>query len=913
MRPHVSPFLNEPTVLRDAAASLGEPFWGPGAFLQDLELRLGLPTPRTTETERRQRYCMRLTTALSATRAEGRAPPFFARSFARDPLGTATTLLGWRDSLVEAGWDGSRIPACGPRVDALVDIELLDAEPLPLGFADRLARVELELGASSTPPYPSIVLLESDSAWSESWRRVLRSLELLGTRLDPRTRTPPARSHGDLADAKQWVLGQGERSRSCNWRGDGSVLLLSARTSWELGDAVVGLLRARAPRTSAVIRLGDASPLDAAFRRQGLPTQGHGSPSPLRGALQVVSLAMSLLFVPRDPYRALELLTLPSGPVPPYIADRLARAIGASPGVGGVAWSKAKAALATPVRPGDPDSVEAAARNLHVIEGWFEGPGFGRDTGAPKEAIDAALDRVAKWARGRLAGETDPFAIAVLAAVTELRTLVEAHPESSLLPHTLDRYVRRAVGPGVFHEIAHEEAGRIAHVGSPHAVHRGHDIVVVWHAGYDAQVALGRLPWRASEREALEAQGLRLPDRDALMEADARAWRRVLASTQQTFVVATPDVHLSDAQPNLPFWDEIVARCGATPRDVHLVRWTPDRLLALAPEKLASPIATALEPLALPFARQIWRIRPKALEAPIAALPRHSPSSLEPLFACPLRWVMESLLRIKPGGLSRVPDEEILYGTIGHRLVEVLHDRGLLGAPDRVATEAPALLADLLDREGGPLLLPGRVAEREQVRSRMLGSVKRLAEFLRANQLIPKAVEQVTEATWEGRKYYGRMDLVVERTDKSEIVVDLKWGSTRYRDALRKGFALQLAFYAETRRRETNASRPIVAAYYSLKNGAALALRADAMKRATSVNGPSLEVTWKRAEHAMKAGFARLEAGEIFVSACPENSDKDFLAYHALPPHPEDYNPPADAGCTYCSNASICGRKWTAL
>ena len=107
---------------------------------------------------------------------------FYAPSFAADPLGTADTLLAWRDALVEAGWDGAAIPDGGERIAAMTRLERAD-EPVPPGDADRLAATRAALSKRPCSVYEEICLAEDRELWPGGWQRVFKALERGGARL----------------------------------------------------------------------------------------------------------------------------------------------------------------------------------------------------------------------------------------------------------------------------------------------------------------------------------------------------------------------------------------------------------------------------------------------------------------------------------------------------------------------------------------------------------------------------------------------------------------------------------------------------------------------------------------------------------------------------------------------------------
>lgn len=131
--------LGGPTVAMAAnastRASLGRPAWGQAGLLRDLELRIGSSPITESASARIPRWTARIK-SLAASNA------FYNRSFSVDELGTAVTLLEWRDALVEAGWDGAPIAGGGERLNALAALEGHEREGAEPGHADRLVRVE---------------------------------------------------------------------------------------------------------------------------------------------------------------------------------------------------------------------------------------------------------------------------------------------------------------------------------------------------------------------------------------------------------------------------------------------------------------------------------------------------------------------------------------------------------------------------------------------------------------------------------------------------------------------------------------------------------------------------------------------------------------------------------------------------
>ncbi len=897
------------TILPEAITArgrIGAPVWNLRALLHDLEIRLGLPHGEMHPTIRIQRWSSRLSRLL------GRSP-FYARSYVVDPVGTARTLLGWRDALVDAGWDGETI-AGGERLETIAALEATEDAPIPPGDADRLVVVERALAAQRSHLYDSLTLFDDTACLPGRWRRVLTLLAERGTILH-KGAVERGNAPGNTDLGRVQAALRGEAVEASALRGDGTFLVVRADSTWALAEVVAAMLRSHSQHSCVVIRADDVAPLDVAFATQGLVRQGVESSTRWRPALQILPLAMELAFEPRDPHRVLELLTLPVGPFAGFVGRELASAVSSSPGIAGPAWRSAKKTIETRVTAharadalakgataadADVAGAAAAAGRLETIATWFEGQGFDAINGAtPKDLADVAK-RVSAWLRSRLARSDVDASLGT--AYAQAQALVEAF---ALDPRrTLDlvavRQIVETVGVGEHaFTVTEEQAGRIDHVHGSSGIHGARDVVVYWHAtdpgGFDAL----RTPWRQTELRVLRAKGIEFADSNALLAARSRAARDALLSARARVILALPSGVDAEAHPIL---DEIIARLRAKDSDAACFAVTVDDLLAgrVTAQGLA---VQPLVPLQLPQARATWK--PTSDIAPPMDL---SPTGLETLLGCPFRWVLQRRAGVREGFLTAIASGPKLNGTLGHRLVEILHEHDAFAKDaDTLATAAGEIFDGLLPKEGATLLRPGMAFERAQLRVQLVGAVSRFATVLRAAKLQIQSAEGEMTAQWGARRLHGRTDLLLRTADAGTAVVDMKWGESTYRGLLEHGQAVQLAAYGYAN--QVAGGFPPVA-YFALSTGQLLTTHATAFPGARVIRGRGTHETWEATERTLVAVEKLVARREIAVTGVPtsvsllertgvpEGERDRYLVYEESEP------------CRYCNFEALCGRKW---
>lgn len=929
-------------------AWLGEPMWSPAQLLRDLELRLGLPQTEASAAVRVPSWSKRLESLVLVAAARARAsatgsnPPFYARSFAVDPLGTAKTLLAWRDGLVEAGWNGGAIPAGGDRLEALVALEGMSEPALPAGRVDRMVRVEKALRASSKHRvYAEIRLVEERALWAARWQAIFALLEERGAvisqvKLDlPGVAAPAASDLGTLQRMLRGELASRRTKEGAAVKGDGTVLLLRGDTAGDLAELTAALLVEHREQAT-VVRCADAASLEAALTRHGLPQQGHAGASTWRPTMQLLPLALELAYEPRDPYRVLELLTLPIGPFQGVLGAQLARAVSKQPGVGGTEWRRQKERAAERLRSshvrrrtaeGIADSVaereadDLVTERMQRVAAWVEAPGADA-SGAPREALLAVARRVAAFLQRRLGATEDGETYG--AAFAQAQAMVDVLARSRAAEHDvvsreemrglLDGVVRGAVSQ----DLTLERAGRIDHVDHPSALLSATHTVVFWAfvGGTERRPALS--PWQRAERAALEAAGVVFPDPGKLLAVESDAWRRGILAARERVIFVVPSTMKGTAMAAHPVWDEIAARLGLEDeRLAACLTRSPHALLAGREEASGSaplvPLAP-LAPLALPEARTAWALPASRIAA--EDVPQTtSATALDTLASCPLRFVLQQHARVRPGALAKVAGGPLLNGSLGHRLVEELHreDAFALEDDDAFAARAGALLGELLKTEGATLLLDGAGFERSQLVPQLVRAMRELRRYLLRTGWRIAAVEEPIETSSTIGTLRGRLDVRLVNDEGKQAVLDLKWGEGSYRDLLEAGRAVQLAAYVRAIHAKGSAQSLPPAAYFSLQSGKLLT--ADVRMRAQrTLEGATLDETWARVEKTARAVQASLREGKVYVAATKRALP--LLDALAIPESEQSTHyalgKPEEA-CKYCDYDTICGKAWEAV
>ena len=902
--------LTELDDLQVGVGNIGHAVWNPSQLLRDLELRLGLGAEIGTEAVRVARWAAR----IDKLAGRGR---FYSKSFETDALGTARALLRLRDALVEAGWDGQAVPNGGSRLEAIAELEGVHIPTLPFGYADRLALVARSLADCRVQFYAQVVLAEPAELWPTRWRTVFQELERLGTGLNRRELSlPGAGEDSDLARV-QASLQAGPATEPVSLRGDGSFVLLTGETSWEAARATAAILAELPTEHTVVIRDGDVSALDNALATNGARCQGWHSISPWRAALQVLPLALELAFEPKDPQRVLELLTLPNGPFRGAAGRQLAEALTQSPGIGSPAWEEAKAKLVVSRRaapqtesrnPLPKGASEYGASLLDRIAQWLEQHGDDAVAGAPKPALLAVIARVRLWLISRLPGASDD--VTLLTAIRQagaLGTALESDPRSTFSLVEVRRVAESVLETGTVIQLIEERAGRLAHVDSAGNLGAARENVIWW-SFVDAGASSGTLPWRSRELAALSSVGIRFPDPRARLAEQAVGWRRaILAATKRVFLIA-PRRSAGETLAIHPLWDEIVARtradaptCARITLKAHELRNPSSQCMLIG-----RPPLHAVEAAALPGGHQQW-IVPAGDVTPIV---HFSAASLNALLGCPLQWGLQYRAGINAGGHA-LPALFMLNGTLGHRLVELLHGQAAFDLPkDELEASAGSQLDQLFEREGAVLLRAGMAFERHQLRSQLVDSMLELSRALRESGLRILAVEKPVEVPWRGGKLVGRIDLLVATATGTEAIVDVKWGLASYRDLLRSGHALQLAAYAFAHAAERGESAIPEATYFSLKQRKLFGLTSEVLPNAEVIDGPSLAETWRRVERSVDKAEHLAVSGRFAVTGIRKSLPLLTTLGVLDDAHANHFALKRDVSCNYCGFDAICGKRW---
>jgi len=862
--------------LRAGAGEIGNITGGPAKLLNWLESQLGLQQPVVSSTSRAIAY-------RSCLKQCDRPDQFFHDSFSVDPLGVAKALLGWRDSWYLAGWNGQSIGELGSRLEAISEIEVVAIDRVPLCEGQR---VQLVLRALDNCTLSlNVVSCDSLESYPAVWRLLLAKLGIIQTNIE----YPLAPVETDLGRVQR-KLDEGPSAEKLELNGDGTFLVVEAPSraiSSEWMATNFPALEADNETITALLVEGDAAELDISMAIRGLPKLSVSNHSSSRPVMQVLPLALEMLWAPIDPSHLLEFLVHPVGPLPSKIRRPLAEAVASQPGIGGPAWENAIAQILDRVE----DEVELPAKAekkkrdiAESISYWLECEKYSPLPGAPIGVVTERVAAVKDWINQRVAqfhandelpadlpiyyratGQADEL----IAALHELEGQGEKDIDSDLLRRLVHSVRGEGVArPDIRAEVAPDLASMFT-LADPAVFVSAIDSVIWW--GADDARSIPRYPWSRAELHQLKLGGVELSNLNEVSERRAESWLRPIRSATKKLLFV---VH-KDAESQHPVFDHLrsVVKDLPTAELLPHVQGQSNTLLDsyCRYERLVA--------VSLTRKSRVWTL---GSEVKIPKRSMESFSSLESFIYGPYMWVLRYPAKIRAGKILNVSDDNMLKGNLAHQAFEDY----FTAFPDIASADSVTAktwmseyLRGLLPKQGAVLLRPGRAPERERFLSDVVQAIGTLLEHLKQADVVSVEMETELSGGYVGGEITGRLDLLAHKNDGREAIIDIKWGGARYRQAaLEQSKYLQLAIYSALHR-QSGGGIPAVG-YFIIAQGELLVLNDNYFPSARIVepeNGEALGEFWLRFENSWKQRRAQLDKGIIEVNVTGTEPVADLL------------------------------------
>lgn len=827
-------------------SSHGRARMGPRTLVQLLQTRLGLTRPAVEPAVRIAQYMTLVQQHLTAVRDEGSFWP--ARSFRVDPWNTTRQLLRWRDAAVEAGWVApGREHPLPPRLAALRDLEAAVVVGMP-GTADAAGHSSTLSPSAADDLVEVCALLDELEHTGDSWPLGIETLvaqenpeRLPG--LWPRLIAALARHGVDVT-----VDGPGPAVTAGGPAPVPVLDVVECQDEWTAADVAARFLAAPAGDDGLTLLAGgDTTVLDLALRRRGLPAAGVVASSTDRGTHQVLGLFLDVVTAPVDVHQLAALLDLrvrPAGPdraepvgvVPAATRRALIRALTRQPGVGGPAWTQALDELVDRVDTADDDRRRAGAQRALAaargIDALVTDP-LPADGALPADIADR-VEWLAERLRSTSAG--DGTLSAAHASVRTLQTVLALlDPDVVLSQATLRRIVAGCGGSGRS-PLAGAQAAPWQVTTHPAQITDAGGTVLWW--APEGDEAPAPVLWDGTEQSALLAGGAHLIDHEQLVALHVEAALRGMYRAARVTAVL-PGRRLESAPSPSGLLAHLESLAGRGEKD----RTNPESLIdddgswALAGRSVRVRMPELRGPAAPADLHRRFTPNPQLLPR------RLSFTSAQTLVGCPLHWMLEYALDVRPAAAAALPTGAQMIGTLVHAVVEdLVHehwDDGLGAARLTVPSDAEigAAFDRLVPRLASELELPGRLAERSDVRLRTIRSLRTLftgavAAGLRITGTEVRFDHPLTLALERGDRtidFVGSRDLDLEDGRGTPMVIDLKWShsGTRYADLYDTGDAVQLASYAWAREQDGAASLPAQVGYFLLRSGEFISAHPD--------------------------------------------------------------------------------------
>lgn len=897
-----------PDALGDQEASLGTFVTGFNGLVGILETQVGLTAPQASEN-------LRIAQWQELIGSQDTGNKLFSKSYRTDSWNTARELLRRRDELVLAGWDPAVHQGGSTWIETLAELELANENKI-CGFPDRVRALLVKLQENSIRLNIEKITIvdEDDSLWDPWALDLIQLLKGHGIPIgsEPKRKfaeTAPPSADSDLSLLQSVLAGKLSASSS-EAKGDGSLLLVRSEQEWDGADFLSNWLQENGSENTVLIKNQGSLMLDELFHRYGIAAAGNENHSKWRAVLQILPLTIDTYWQPLRVERLMELLTLPTSPLPRKISSKLAKALADEPGIGGQKWNEAlkkgieETEESWRKQGKDEQKMKKSRKELDAsLDLWLNHEYYDPNIGIPYEKITGICQKVSKWAANKYHSTNEGIYARAITFADEVIEGLKTLGVDTVTRLQVGRILESVLGEGVRLENYGQEAAQWQVVEHPGQIWGSADNILWW--GFHKNTSGPNIRiWTTKEREWLRSLGVNLTEDDVRRRREAASWQQAARLAKKRLILFSPAKVQGEEIPIHPLWDEIrfaIAKDHSTESKI-----TVDASLLRKREK-ANIAGNQFERIAINTCKLPEPIRNwQAPENILTPRQEESATSFESLVGCPLQWTLKYGANVRPGSVLSLPNESIMLGNLGHTILERLITEKTEWNEEEVRNRTGELFDELTPMLAAPLLEPKNGVTRNQTRRKLQKALGQFFKVLNDAGIKIKHTEIEMKKPWnDDVQFKGRLDVVGETRSGRKILFDAKWSRKpdNYKKRLEDG-SIQLSLYHWLLTEKDDEELPV--AYFILSSGDFFSLEDNEFPADYHVQGPSLLQSYQIVRKAVEAVWSQLLRGTITASGIPEGDEKtgeETEAEH----HEQRFESIIDPPCFFCEYKNLCG------
>ena len=792
-------YSTTPYCKKENSVDVGNIYCGNIQLLQRLLFYAGIPYLPVSNEERIAYYHACMQDKVDAT------SPFYD-SFQTDSAGMSRTILAWRDSLVEVGWNARSYKGNSIKLSLLRDVE---PEDMPKGEADYwYSLIKLASAGRILPENIKVVVTCCKHEVKPHITHILDKQQEFGVSVEYLTEKNQC-SSGNLGKIQDAIIRQSKEKIILEANDDTFRYI-----SFVNEDDALRYVATEPIDESAVYFCSKPKRFDNTLRLLGKPTIGSSLASGSPQVVQLFILGNGLFEYPLNIHRIIEWLNMPINPIDRGLRRAMCNALTESGGINNTEWNKAKSDYIESSE--DEKEQKKFAKQAEIFLPIPQSDVV--DAGSVKE-FNANLR---KWATKLLAMEDFPYddivreQIASIESycITLIKMLENAPAEFSFLD--LQLWCRNIAQPSTYSQY---EAEVNSH-GTISALGDLHDIAdrIVWFPAEDTGVT--SYPFEHlnnAEYAEIENEGALPYKRKQHTLMNQATMQRILLNTKRITIIEAEKCN-----------GEKIARHPLVLQLNELIKGGVKSIVEF--KTLAEEFTTidckvinqSEDPTLLKLGEQV-QLKERCERYEDEEKQAESYSSLSQLIQHPFTYVCERCAKLDDQAMPSAQDLDKTLGNVAHLIIEKVFD----GKPIKEAcgfykAEYETIFEESVNEKGLLLRLPEYAIDLRRLKNKMREALDKLAETIINNSLIVDACEyEFKQAKWlnAGDKVTlgSRADMLLSDMCGGKVIFDFKYSSSKSRKTeVEENRALQLEVYRYMAKQEFGEDTNVRVAYVLL-------------------------------------------------------------------------------------------------